>query len=346
LKWHDNATYLGKDKILTLGNGLKVTYGQICALGGDFFGPDEPICFGKNLADQVTRFEAGFKTMNEGTSGKSYAESVISQRTAEAQAVEDAFKSNSTAKEYYDSFKAQYLQDLFSAAVGWMSSQKKGYLGLALINLDHFGQDARAAYNAGHTAALQKAAKSKAPKDLEDAYALNAFADHFLQDSFAAGHLRVPRRTLHASGDKRFDRDICSQYMHSEDNTLGLKVKNPRGESWTAYGDSKLADKENEENLKKCFAALAVSAEEVFQAWKTGKVPAPSSYGAWQHAPTLESAFESVNHPPMFNRDGCPRTNVLDTNCKTYVDPKDNSWSYPKTLLNLKGWGGWLENWL
>ncbi|KAK3357767.1 hypothetical protein B0T25DRAFT_567017 [Lasiosphaeria hispida] len=103
---------------------------------------------------------------------------------------------------------------------------KKGYLGLTLINLDRFGQDAPTAYNAGHTAALWKAAGGKTPKPPEDAYALNA-----------------------------------------GDNENGLHVKNPRGESWVAYGDSMLLDTTDEQNLKKCYAALTASANEVFDAW-------------------------------------------------------------------------------
>ena len=85
-----------------------------------------------------------------------------------------------------------------------------GYLGLAQINWDHFGKDARTAYNAGHATALQIAADG----DLEGAYALNAFADHFLQDCFSAGHLRTPRRFLHRSLD--IAADVCAKvYLHS-----------------------------------------------------------------------------------------------------------------------------------
>ena len=73
-----------------------------------------------------------------------------------------------------------------------------GYAGLAQINWDHFGDDARTAYNAGHATAIQRAIDG----DLEGAYALNAFADHFLQDSFRqvtcvrlVGAYTIPLRT-------------------------------------------------------------------------------------------------------------------------------------------------------
>ena len=64
--------------------------------------------------------------------------------------------------------------------ITWGRSAIPSYLGLARINWDHFGEDARAAYNAGHATAIQKAISG----DLEGAYTLNAFADHFLEDSF------------------------------------------------------------------------------------------------------------------------------------------------------------------
>jgi len=82
-----------------------------------------------------------------------------------------------------------------------------GYFGLARINWDHFGEYARTAYNAGHSIAIQKAVGG----DLEGAYTLNAFADHFLEDSFSAGHLRTPRKHLHKDGFFGFRADLCAK---------------------------------------------------------------------------------------------------------------------------------------
>jgi hypothetical protein len=69
------------------------------------------------------------------------------------------------------------------------------YIELAKINYDHFGTNARLAYNAGHALALAEASQGTI-ESLEQAYAINAFADHFLEDSFASGHMRVPREAL------------------------------------------------------------------------------------------------------------------------------------------------------
>lgn len=84
------------------------------------------------------------------------------------------------------------------------------YAGLALINWDHFGDDARTAYQTGHLAALNHAASDDMSKtNLFEAYSMNAFADHFLQDLFSSGHMRTTRRQLH--GGLLYVRDKCAQ---------------------------------------------------------------------------------------------------------------------------------------
>ncbi|KAK4442711.1 hypothetical protein QBC34DRAFT_312549 [Podospora aff. communis PSN243] len=341
LSWHDDTPQLAKSKPFKLDNGLRLTYGQICALGGDFFGYKEPICFGKTFEDQITRFTKGFETLATGTAAKALAEKVLKSKEEEVAAVEAASQpgSKATTDAYYNSIRAKYIVEIQNILGGVFGGQEKGYLGLSLLNLDHFGADARTAYNAGHTAALRRAAKDKTAKGLEEAYAMNAFADHYLQDSFASGHMRVPRRKLCAgvSGDLNYARDVCAHAMHREDNKEGLVVKNPLGQSWRAYGDSALFSPPNRDNLARCRDAVAASANEVYEAWQKQTIPPVSSFKAWQHAPTLESALDPANknHPPMFNKEGCPRTDVLDKTCKTYESPNGMFWSYLNTARKL-----------
>ena len=85
---------------------------------------------------------------------------------------------------------------------------------------------------------------------------MNAFADHFLEDSFSAGHIRTPRRALQGTVNFFYDLNAkvsvplqffaisCKLLMLSidliklideEDGAIGLKVKNKRGDQWTAY---------------------------------------------------------------------------------------------------------------
>ncbi len=62
-------------------------------------------------------------------------------------------------------------------------------------------------------------------------YALlfNGFADHFLEDAFAAGHLVVNRSVLASVTNNKALHDFYSEH--------GCTVVNSRGERWRAYGD-------------------------------------------------------------------------------------------------------------
>lgn len=207
LQWHDGATYLGKDKKLKLDNNLEVTYGQINGLGGGYFG-DEPVCLGKDFEDQVLRFEKAYKSLAGNEVGKSDAEYLIHLKSAEVALLNEAARNNKSVAEVYRNDVPSTRDDLLAGLTGIVSKKPKGYLGLAYVNFDHFGEDAQKAYNAGHTFALRKAASNKDPRTLELAYGINAFADHFLEDSFASGHLRVPRQQLHGYNVAR---DLCAR---------------------------------------------------------------------------------------------------------------------------------------
>lgn len=61
------------------------------------------------------------------------------------------------------------------------------------------------------------------------AFLFNAFADHFLEDCFAAGHL-VVRRTVFASATN-------NKALHDFYNNEGCTVVNREGDIWHAYGD-------------------------------------------------------------------------------------------------------------
>jgi hypothetical protein len=209
-----------------------------------------------------------------------------------------------------------------------------GYLGLAGINWDHFGADARTAYNAGHAAAIQ-VALSGTPQALLRAYTLNAFADHFLEDSFAAGHLRTPRRELHNTGKLPGPGDVCAKYMHDEDNAIGLAVTNPSGASWTAYGDGRLGDAIDHDNLNHALNALRLSAGEIYTAWSTGV--APSTYGAWNEAPTLESARGPQTLAPLFTFDGRRRDDIEDRRTWDFT----SIWLCATTILECEASGLW-----
>lgn len=209
LQWHDSKSYIASKKTFTLPNGLQLTYGQINCLAGDFYGSNNPISNGTTLDQQKQYFTDAWNTLAAKSSFQpADANAILSALKTEVDAVNDAIVGGgndlSAGAEAYSKLPDENVT--FTSLTLGRPNDIPGYLGLSLINFDHFGADARTAYNAGHLVALT-AATGKAPADLEKAYSLNAFADHFLEDSFSAGHLRTPRRLLHNNGAA----DKCAQ---------------------------------------------------------------------------------------------------------------------------------------
>ena len=196
-----------------LPNGLELTYGQICGLAGDFYGTNKPVSDGKGFADQVARFGAAFDSLtNQKPHTPAEAPKILALLKKEIDMVNKAMESG------LDPWDAAYpqLPDI-NIKLEWETSGRPApmlsYLNLAKINWDHFGQDARTTYNAGHRAAIDVALKGGSD-NLVLAYAMNAFADHFLEDSFSAGHLRTPRRLLH--GGLENSADVCAKVINTQ----------------------------------------------------------------------------------------------------------------------------------
>jgi len=148
------------------------------------------------------------------------------------------------------------------------------YLALLLTNWDHFGSRAVTAYSAGHKTALQQALiahQTQKQDDLDLAYAMNAFADHYLSDLFSAGHIRTPRKELAAAFALG---SMASNWMHDEDSGNGLLTQNKRGDTWVAYGDDHFSTDANAKNKSMVIEAVQRSADEIWDTFKTGSLPA------------------------------------------------------------------------
>ncbi|RHZ46473.1 uncharacterized protein CDV56_103736 [Aspergillus thermomutatus] len=315
LRWHDGTTKLAKEILISLPNGLRITYGTINALAGDFYAMSDPICEGPSLMQRQDRFRRSFDFLASDPKTPAEAQELMHLLQLEIDRVNEALRQGKSVPEAYYS-----LGDMTAEFLTIMSkyrpigSGKPDYLRLAKSNLDHFGEGARMAYDAGHSLALEVAAKGT-PQALELGYAMNAFADHFLEDQFAAGHLRTPRKALSGIGVS----DLCSKYMHDEDNAIGLQVSNPHGETWTAYGDKKLLTGDDAENQKRCHQALMASADEVYDAWTSRKPTPIGLFKAWNHAPTLQSAQAKQEHEPLFNPKAQVRTPFEDRRSTNYT---------------------------
>ena len=191
----------------TLSSGLQVTYGQINGLAGDFYGTSRPISDGATFSDSCDRFRDAWATLALDRSRQpAEAQKILRVLQEEVNKINEALADHVEPSTVYATLPNQTAT--FMAITFSRPKNEPSYLGLARINWDHFGEDARTAYNAGHTLALQKALEGRTIQALLEAYAINAFADHFLQDSFAAGHTRTPRRSLHS---KSGDADICAK---------------------------------------------------------------------------------------------------------------------------------------
>jgi hypothetical protein len=135
---------------------------------------------------------------------------------------------------------------------GWFD-----YAMLANENQDHFAPRSWARYARHHAEALKLALD----RDLDAALVRNAFADHFLTDAFASGHLRVPRDALVGLTGA-----LPTRQMHDEENVYGLWVQSASGFVWRAYGDDNLGT--NPVHLTLTAYAVGLSLQRIFKAYR------------------------------------------------------------------------------
>lgn len=205
-------------------------------------------------------------------------------------------------------------------ALAWSA---KSYLELALDNTAHFGWHNVLAYCLYHEKALALAAAAAVnagehDPQLRRALYTNAFADHFLTDGFAAGHIRVPRAEIRRwAADKGFSEQIAgslSKLLHDQDGHLdaqslhgvvdenarrdddGLPVVNAAGASWHTRCDGQLftgGESLKSPRIAQPIAAVAASVTELLRAWKLRELPR-ETYAATNFVP-----FPAPTTPPL-----------------------------------------------
>jgi len=136
---------------------------------------------------------------------------------------------------------------------GWFD-----YASLANENQDHFAPRSWARYAQHHAEALKLAAIHR---NLDEALVRNAFADHFLTDAFASGHLRVPRNALVGLTGA-----LPTRKMHDEENEYGLWVQSANGFVWRSYGDDYLGT--NPVHLTLTAFAVGLSLLRIYKAYR------------------------------------------------------------------------------
>lgn len=185
----------------------------------------------------------------------------------------------------------------------------RGYLEVVSHNYDHFGWNNMKAYVAYHRQALEQARlaflkrksnPSLSRRHLNRALIFNAYADHYLTDAFAAGHIRLPRIQIKKwareslSGIFKETRgDGLAMILHdSEGRNLktgvekGLRVKNSSGDVWVTRGDQYLHidSNSNDPTYVQPLTAVRESVKEVLIAWRTGDLPSGVYQATW-HVP-------------------------------------------------------------
>ncbi|WP_166220531.1 phospholipase [Pseudomonas atagonensis] len=333
---------LAQNVPLHLPNGLALTYGQVLALGGDFYGiVDRPINEGATPADRLQRFNAAFDSLAVTPASRAEATQILAVMQKEINAVKQAIKDGKPPHEVYDELGDTLSEDWNKITGGgsFVSAlfPLGRYLKLAANNADHFGEWARLAYIAGHIAALQTAAAAQASHDeqqLERAYAMNAFADHFLTDLFSSGHLRVPRKQLAAVVTPSDLGSLITRFMHDEDSKFGLKVRNARDDQWRAYGDKRYFEASDADNRQQVTEAVQASADEVFAAYLSGTVPTPSTFAALQRTPDLTAVLNLANNfSPLFRLEGSKVLRRKDVNNLNDTATVDDWWGWSTYLL-------------
>ncbi|KZT39493.1 hypothetical protein SISSUDRAFT_984700 [Sistotremastrum suecicum HHB10207 ss-3] len=339
-------SFIGDAITLTLANGKKVaasyhtlrlrkdlrlTYGQIISLARDFYGTYEPISDGATEEARGERFIAAFNTLANGEPHRlSEAMDILDVLQKEIDEVNEALDNHQNP-----SFVYSRLPDLSSELASITSGRKDipGYVELARMNWDCFGEDALIAYRTGHSVAISKAIND----DLEGAYAMNAFADRFLGSCFSAGFLRTSRRLLHL--DNNIAADVCAKFMQDEDNAIGLSVTSRGKHSWKVYGNRRTLDSENEENLLHCVRALQSSADEIYAAYRTRRLPSksPNNYTALKHVPLMASARSNQNFAPLFTFDNERRQQITSRNLRRFT----TDWNFRSTILECETSGLW-----
>ncbi|MBK5525728.1 phospholipase [Pseudomonas sp. TH08] len=343
LRFVENAQpLLAQNVPLHLPNGLSLTYGQVLALGGDFYGiPDRPVSEGATPVDRLQRFNAAFDSLAVLPAARAEATQILAVMQKEIDAVKQAIKDGKQPHEAYDAL-GDTLSEEWNKITGGGSFVSAlfplgRYLKLAANNADHFGEWAKLAYIAGHTAALQTAIAARANHDeqqLERAYAMNAFADHFLTDLFSSGHLRVPRKELAAVVTPSDLGSLITRFMHDEDSKFGLKVRNGHGDQWRAYGDKRYFDATDADNRTQVNQAVQTSADEVFAAYLSGNLPAPSAFTALQRLPDLTAVLNPANNfSPLFRTEGSKVLRRKDVNNLNDSATVDDWWGWSTYLL-------------
>lgn len=334
---HGNAI-LGANYPLTMPNGLKMTYGTIISLAGDYFGvPEEPISLGKDFSEQKQRFLDAYATLAVTPEAVTPATKLMDIIAAEKKALDDGVKAGKAPHDIYNEIDSH--EEVEFILFDREKTLKDLYLPLELHNFDHFAPQNEWAFTVGYKVAqetalqaygyLQQGNETKAQELLNTAYAELGFASHFITDRYATGHMRVPRVELqNAFG---IVGGLLASHQHGEESGLGLNVTNVNGETWHAYGDAWYFEDVNKTHRTRIHDYMQSMVESIYDT-ATGR---PSVFNINDLKSVLVTPTAD-NYYPMFkvvNGDILRRKDLTDPTKGEYLQP--NQWNALYTLISL-----------
>ncbi|BCA94176.1 phosphatidylcholine hydrolyzing phospholipase [Legionella antarctica] len=330
---------------LHLKNGLILTFGDIISLG-DLYGVlGKPISYGLDKNEKKLRFKEAFKTFAKSFAAVGEVTELTLVIQNEIREIEASIEKGETAEEIYKRLGNEIGRQVNCitgggcTTYGWWLYPGR-YLLLAMENYDHFSPNDINAYKAGHQVALQQALKAQKTgdrSDLEIAYAMEAFAAHYLSDHFAAGHLRTPRGELKNKVSPAVLGSLLASYMHNEENKYGLHVHNALGDHWIVYGDFSYFNPMNQLNQQMLLKTLQQSADEVFDAYNSGAIPEQSRVLEMLPQVDLLTDENNLDITPMFFWDDVNKQLYRRTDLSNPYDKKvTSSWWGWSTLVLLK----------
>lgn len=179
--------------------------------------------------------------------------------------------------------------DFLSTSAGWKVASRKQYFTLALGNTTHFHPHATREWWRYHRQAVTHAidASTKVGLDavngLQVALFESAFADHFLQDAFASGHMGFNRDASSVA---------ASLIFHDTWNAKGRMVRDRMGRSWKTYGDGHLDTAANADGRAHAVGVATLSTEGVLRAFVLGTRNPDHELEIWRAFPYVIEAPE------------------------------------------------------
>lgn len=243
---------------------INLSFADIVWLGGDLIGePKQMIGLSNN---PMVTFQNNLSAFDK---YKNYLPAVLTVYSNVMTDVQKFIDTGSTLV-VPDKYNYEYNQ----ATGGWGGAVgallKSGlYLKLAQYNYDHFGENALKAYLTGHDMALNLASKANTPEELKYAYFVEGYADHFLTDLFATGHLRTPRVEIvnYCANLGQGPASFLTKLMHDQDGTTGLTLVNGKGETWFGTGDENFYIPANKENKLRALNTVQQSVDQIYNAY-------------------------------------------------------------------------------